>query len=157
MTGIGQQLRIWNQQREKDMKKWFVLALIACVAGVVQAGEEAGKKGKGKGKDVTKEQFIEKQKKNAEKKGLEFDQAKAEAQFAKKDKNNDGVLSGDEKSKGKGKDKDKGHDRDKDKYKDKDKDHDQDKGHDRDKDKDHDQDEDKGKKKGKDKDQAGAE
>jgi len=115
------------------MKKCFVLALIACVAGMVQAGEDAGQKGKGKGKEITKEQFIEKQKKNAEKKGLEFDQAKAEAQFAKKDKNNDGVLSGDEKSKGKG------HDKDKDKGK----------GHDKDKD--------KGKKKGKDKDRAGTE
>lgn len=113
------------------MKKWIVLALIACIAGTVQAGEkgkkkQAGKKAvtetntvvaakteaepkaaAGKDKPVSKEQFLANQKKNAEKKGLEFDQAKAEAQFDKKDKNKDGVLTGSEKSKGKGKDKDK--------------------------------------------------
>jgi hypothetical protein len=86
------------------MKKWFVLALIICVAGAVQAGEgeEAKKKGKG-GRDVSKEQFVAQQKKMAEKKGTEFDQAKAESKFDKADKNADGKLTADEKSKGKGK------------------------------------------------------
>ena len=82
------------------MKKWFVLALIVCFAGAVQAGDDAKKnENKGKNKDVTKEAFVANQKKMAEKKGTEFDQAKAEAAFDKKDKNKDGVLSGDEKGK----------------------------------------------------------
>ncbi|VGO16563.1 hypothetical protein PDESU_05154 [Pontiella desulfatans] len=81
------------------MKKWFVLALIACVAVAVQAGEGKKKDGDAKqgGKDVTKEQFVAQQKKMAEKKGTEFDQAKAEAKFDKMDKNKDGKLSADEK------------------------------------------------------------
>jgi hypothetical protein len=87
------------------MKKWFVLAMIVAVAGMAQAGEDAKKKGEGKGqgKDVTKKQYVAQQKKMAEKKGTEFDKAKAEAQFDKKDKNNDGVLTADEKGKKKGK------------------------------------------------------
>ncbi|VGO20725.1 EF-hand domain-containing protein [Pontiella sulfatireligans] len=89
------------------MKKWFVLAMIVCAAVAVQAGEGKKKgadKGKAPGKDVTKEQFCAQQKKMAEKKGSEFDQAKVEAKFAKLDKNKDGKLSADEKpSKGKGK------------------------------------------------------
>lgn len=92
------------------MKKWFVLALIACVAVGVQAGEgESKKKGKGEGKTVTKEKFIANQKKMAEKKGTEFDQAKSEARFDKMDKNQDGKLTADEKpqKKGKGKGKEK--------------------------------------------------
>ena len=83
------------------MKKLFILALIVAVAGMAQAGEE-GKK-KGEGKDVTKEQFVAQQKKMAEKKGTEYDQAKADARFDKMDKNKDGKLSADEKGKGKGK------------------------------------------------------
>lgn len=79
------------------MKKWFVLALIVCVAGFVQAGEKSDKKGADKGKDTSKEQFVASQKKMAEKKGNEFDQAKAEARFDKMDKNKDGVLTADEK------------------------------------------------------------
>jgi hypothetical protein len=88
------------------MKKWFVLALIVCVAAAVQAGEGEGKKkgkGKGKGGDVTKEQFIERAKKTAEKKGTEFDQAKVEKRFDRLDANKDGKLSPDEKGKGAGK------------------------------------------------------
>ncbi|MDF7825622.1 hypothetical protein P4B35_16465 [Pontiellaceae bacterium B12227] len=86
------------------MKKWFVLALIACVAVGVQAGE-GEKKGKGKGesKPVTKEMFVAQQKKMAEKKGTEFDQAKSEAKFDKLDKNKDGTLTADEKPQKKGK------------------------------------------------------
>ena len=81
------------------MKKWFILALIVCFGAAVQAGEEGKKKGedKGKGKDVTKEAFVANQKKMAEKKGTEFDQAKSEARFEKLDKNKDGKLSADEK------------------------------------------------------------
>ena len=94
------------------MKKWFVLVAVICAAFAVQAEEAEGKKkgeGKEHGKPVTKEMFMANQKKQAEKKGVEFDQAKAEALFKKKDKNNDGVLTADEKGKkkGKGKDKDK--------------------------------------------------
>jgi hypothetical protein len=86
------------------MKKWFVMALLVCVAAAVQAAEGEGKKkGEGKGGDVTKAQFVAQQKKMAEKKGTEFDQAKADATFAKLDKNSDGKLSADEKPAGKGK------------------------------------------------------
>ena len=68
------------------MKKWFVLALIACVAVTARAGEGEGKK-------------------TAEKKGVEFDAAKAESRFKKMDKDNDGKLTGEEvpQEKGKGK------------------------------------------------------
>lgn len=85
------------------MKKWFVVALIACVAVGVQAGDGDGDKGKGKDKDkpVTKEQYLANQKKMAEKKGVEFDKAAAEVKFNAKDKNKDGKLTGDEKGKGK--------------------------------------------------------
>ena len=95
------------------MKKWFVLALIACVAVAVQAGE-GKKKGqeKGQGKDISKEKYIANQKKMAEKKGIEFDQAKVEKHFDRMDANKDGKLSPDEKpqrgKKGKGKDDKKG-------------------------------------------------
>ena len=85
------------------MKKWFMLAMIVCVAVAVQAGEEGKKKGKGGG-DVTKEQFVERQKKMAENKGEDFDQAKVEARFDKMDKNGDGVLTADEKGQGQGQD-----------------------------------------------------
>lgn len=80
------------------MKKWFVLALIAAVTVGVQAGEgtEKGKK-KGADKPVTKEQYVAQQKKMADKKGSEFDQAKIEARFDKMDKNGDGTLTSDEK------------------------------------------------------------
>ncbi|WP_372806635.1 hypothetical protein [Pontiella sp.] len=80
------------------MKKWLVMAMIACVAVAVQAGE-GEKKGKGesKPKDVTKAQFVAQQKKMAEKKGTEFDQAAVEAKFDKMDKNKDGKLTADEK------------------------------------------------------------
>lgn len=84
------------------MKKWFVMAMIVCLAAAVQAAEGEGKKkgegkGKGKGGDVTKEQFVANAKKQAEAKGAAFEQAKVEARFEKMDKNKDGVLSGDEK------------------------------------------------------------
>ena len=89
------------------MKKWFVLALIVCVAGSIQAGE-GGDKEKKKGKrEPTKEQYVKMQQKQAEKKGAEFDKAATEAKFDKLDKNADGKLSADEK-KGKKKGESKG-------------------------------------------------
>lgn len=45
---------------------------------------------------ITKAQFIEQQKKMAERRGEDFVQADAEAMFNKLDKNKDGVLTGDE-------------------------------------------------------------
>ncbi len=83
------------------MKKWLAVALFVCVAVAVQAGE-GKKKGqdKGKGGDVTKEQFIAQAKKQAETKGGAFDQAKAEEKFNKMDKNQDGVLSAEEREQG---------------------------------------------------------
>jgi hypothetical protein len=82
---------------EATMKKWFVIALIACVAiGAQAAGSEcdakAAPKGKAKGKEMTKEQFVAMQKKKAEKKGKEFDLAAVEKRFDKMDKNGDGKL-----------------------------------------------------------------
>ncbi|MDF7807359.1 hypothetical protein P4E94_07915 [Pontiellaceae bacterium B12219] len=86
-----------------NMKKWLIVALVACVAAGVQATD--GKKDSGKkGKDapVTKEQFLKQMKARAEKVGKEFDPAKAEAEFKKLDKDADGVLTGAEKKKKKG-------------------------------------------------------
>jgi len=86
------------------MNKWFILALIATVAFGVQAGEGEGKKkGEGKHAEVTKAQFVARQKAMAEKKGTEFDPAATEAKFDKLDKNSDGKLTGDELPKKKGK------------------------------------------------------
>lgn len=86
------------------MNKWFVLALIATVAFGVQAGDGEGeKKGEGKDAEITKAQFVARQKTMAEKKGTEFDQTATEAKFDKLDKNGDGKLTGDEKPKRKGK------------------------------------------------------
>lgn len=77
------------------MKRWFILA----VAMMVVAGVQAKKKGKG---GIAKEKFVAVRQKRAEAAGKSFDAAKAEAVFAKKDKNGDGLLSRDErKSKGK--------------------------------------------------------
>jgi hypothetical protein len=85
------------------MKKWFVLMLIVCVAGAVQAGEGKKKEGGDKDKVTTKESYVAWKKADAEKKGVEFDQAAAEAHFDKRDKNGDGKLTGDEKGKKEGK------------------------------------------------------
>jgi hypothetical protein len=101
---IGRRMTAKIPKEECDMKKWFVLALIVCVAAAVQAGEGEGKKkGKGQGKELTKEEYVAQQKKMSEKKGTEFDQAKVESRFDKMDKNDDGKLTPDEKGKGKGK------------------------------------------------------
>jgi hypothetical protein len=80
------------------MKKWFILALVACVAATVQAeAEKKNDDAKGKPKVTTKESYVAWRKKEAEKAGKEFDQAAAEAHFDKRDKNGDGQLTGDEK------------------------------------------------------------
>ncbi len=90
------------------MKKWMILALILCIGAAVQAEETKDKKKqKGPKEPVTKEQYIAQQKKMAEKKGTEFDQAKVEAQFKKLDKNGDGKLSTKEQPARKGKKKEK--------------------------------------------------
>jgi hypothetical protein len=80
------------------MKKWFVMALVVCVAAAVQAGDGKGKGKKKKGKEITKEEYVAKQRKNAEKKGVEFDQSKSEANFDKLDKDGSGTLTADEKT-----------------------------------------------------------
>lgn len=49
---------------------------------------------------ITKEQFVEHQRQRAERRGETFDQAVAEAEFAELDKNQDGVLTGDERRAG---------------------------------------------------------
>ena len=72
------------------MKKWIVLAVAMMMVTGVQAKEKAG------AKETTKEQFIATAQKRAEAAGTAFDKAKAEAAFTAKDKNGDGVLSGDE-------------------------------------------------------------
>jgi hypothetical protein len=84
------------------MKKWFVVALIACLsAAVVTADEGEGKKkGKGGGKDWDIERFCQMQEKRAEKTGKPYDRAEAEAKFAKKDKNGDGILTPEERQGG---------------------------------------------------------
>ena len=96
------------------MKKWFVLALMVCVAAAVQADQGAGKNGnaskKGKNhgqKDMTKEQFFAQQKRMAEKKGRVYSQATAEKRFNKLDTNKDGILTAEERANGKNKNKNK--------------------------------------------------
>ena len=66
------------------MKKSLLFVMIAMIGITVSAA------------DQTKEQFLAKSKAVAEKSGKEFDAAKAEAAFAKKDLNKDGVLSAEE-------------------------------------------------------------
>ena len=91
------------------MKKWLILACIAGICGSIQAGEEGKKKGEGsQGKPMNKKQFVAQQKKMAENKGVEFDQAAAEARFDRMDSNKDGVLTPDERGKKKGQEKGKG-------------------------------------------------
>ena len=86
------------------MKTWMTLALILCIGAAVQAEEAKDtKKQEGPKEPITKEQFMAQQKKRAEKKKTEFDQAKVEAQFKKLDKNGDGKLSAEEKPARKGK------------------------------------------------------
>lgn len=76
------------------MKKWLVPFVVMIIAA---AGVQAGEKG-----SMTKDEFIAMQQKRAEKNGKEFDAKKAEAAFAKKDTNGDGVLSAEEQAAGKG-------------------------------------------------------
>ena len=76
------------------MKKWLVVSLIVCFAAAVQAGDKSEKKDADKGESITKEAYMAKQQKMAEKKGEEFDQAAAEKKFKKMDANKDGVLTG---------------------------------------------------------------
>ena len=75
------------------MKKWIVLAVAMMMVAGVQAQEKA---------TITKAQFIEAAQKKAEAGGKEFDLAKTEAAFAKKDVNGDGVLTADEQVKKEG-------------------------------------------------------
>jgi len=63
------------------MKKLLLFSMIALVGITASAAE------------ITKEQFIAKEKATAENSGKEFDEAKAEAAFSRKDRNSDGVLS----------------------------------------------------------------
>ncbi len=93
------------------MKKWLIVVVLIVGMAVCSQAAEKGKaaaKGKGKGQPLTKEEFVAQRKAGAEKKGIEFDQAKAEAQFDKLDKNQDGVLTPNEMPKKKGKAKGKG-------------------------------------------------
>ena len=66
------------------MKKSLLFSMIAMIGITASAA------------DMTKEQFIAKEKTKAENAGKEFDEAKAIALFEKKDRNSDGVLSADE-------------------------------------------------------------
>jgi Ca2+-binding EF-hand superfamily protein len=81
------------------MKKWLVVALVACVAAGVQAADgtkEDSAKKKAKNSSISKDQFLKQMKKDVEKVGDVFDPAKAEAEFKKLDKNSDGKLTGKE-------------------------------------------------------------
>ncbi|MDF7799519.1 EF-hand domain-containing protein [Pontiellaceae bacterium B1224] len=88
------------------MKKWLVIALVACVAAGVQAAEETtddSARKKVKNTSITKDQFMKKMKADVEKVGDVFDPAKANAEFKKLDKDGDGKLTGAEMPKKKGK------------------------------------------------------
>ncbi len=106
------------------MKKWFILALIVCVSATVHAGNGGGGGGGGNGgggngggggnrdgkgqrseneanedQEISKKQFVKRQREQSRKRDTEFNKTKAEALFDKMDKNSDGVLTGDEKPK----------------------------------------------------------
>jgi len=68
------------------MKRLFLL-IVFLMAGVVAQAAPAPKA------PLTLDAYLAKQKANAEKKGTEYDEAKAKEAFAKKDLNKDGVLS----------------------------------------------------------------
>lgn len=72
------------------MKKWFMVALIACVAVGVQAKKEF--------KAQTKAEYVAERKAKAEKKGQDFDKAKWVKKFDGKDANKDGILTAEENS-----------------------------------------------------------
>lgn len=74
------------------MKKLIVLILAVCIASVAQAGSDKKKSSS----DWDMERFMQSQHKYAEKHGKEFDRAKSEAKFAKKDTNGDGILTKEE-------------------------------------------------------------
>ena len=81
MEGFLFNIKHWGKSR---MKKLLLLSMIAMIGITASAA------------DITKEQFIAKQKAAMEKAGKEFNEAKAAAAFDKKDLNKDGVLSADE-------------------------------------------------------------
>lgn len=105
------------------MQKWLVMLLVLSVAGFAQAQAGGGgghgpdgAPGMGPGKKdgepphmgrmpkppkpITKAKFVELEKRKAEIRGEEFDQAATEALFDKLDTNKDGLLSGEEMFKG---------------------------------------------------------
>ena len=71
------------------MKKSFLFIMVAMIGFVASAGDG----------DYTKEQYMSMRKAAAEKAGLEFDEAKSEAIFAKRDLNKDGVVDEAERAK----------------------------------------------------------
>jgi hypothetical protein len=77
------------------MKKWLVLAVVLAMVAGVQA-KEKGKNKSATTVSITKAEFIQAEAKKAEASGVAFDKAAAEAKFAAKDKNGDGVLTADE-------------------------------------------------------------
>ena len=76
------------------MKKWVILMVALMMVAGVQAKEKKSKGGSDT--SITKSVFIASEKQKADAAGVAFDQAKAEAAFAAKDKNGDGVLTVDE-------------------------------------------------------------
>jgi hypothetical protein len=77
------------------MKKLLVLAVVLTMVAGVQA-KEKGKAKPAVAVSTTKSEFITAEEKKAEVSGAAFDKAAAEALFASKDKNGDGVLTADE-------------------------------------------------------------
>ncbi len=75
------------------MQKWIIAALVVSVAAFAQA------KPKDKG-PVNLEKYLAQAKKQAEKRGREFDQAKTEKKFKKLDADGDGTLTAEEKAAG---------------------------------------------------------
>ncbi len=107
------------------MQKWFMVVLMAVgLSGIAQAqGSEGGSPGTNATEEVaappqgapqaredgrrrppalTRERFMERQKRMTERRGQTFDPAVAEARFDELDKNKDGILTRDEMGRGRG-------------------------------------------------------
>ena len=76
------------------MKKAIIFLLLIFIPLAASAGDKDSKKKKYK--DYTLEQFTEKEKKRAKRKGKEFNPSAVEARFRRMDSNGDGVLSAEE-------------------------------------------------------------
>lgn len=79
------------------MRKWFIWIIVAALGASSPAAEKKGRSLDANGDGtVTKEEFMASIEKRFKAQDKEFDAAKVATAFSRKDKNKDGVLTGDE-------------------------------------------------------------